>query len=116
MLFRFFHQSSLADVQKESLSSLSLLLVTSRSTPRKARRLVATSMDWMQRDSPHYDPNRIGAVSQAKVWAALTGAGKVVLTPCVHVRPYDFVIEDGRAFYRVQCKTGRLSRGAVYFR
>src|SRR6516164_746054 len=71
---------------------------------------------WMERDNPCYDPNRIGAVSQAKVLAALTAADKVVLAPCVAVRPYDFVIEDGGRFLRVQCKTGRLFRGAVYFR
>jgi hypothetical protein len=75
-----------------------------------------SSLDWMERDNPHYDPNRIGAITQAKVMAALTAAGKVVLTPCVHVRPYDFVIEDGDSFFRVQCKTGRMFRGAVYFR
>jgi len=40
----------------------------------------------------------------------------VVLAPCVHVRPYDFVIEEGGSFFRVQCKTGRLVRGAVCFR
>ena len=74
-----------------------------------------SSLDWMERDNPHYDPNRIGAVSQAKVLSALTAAGKVVLIPCVHVRPYDFVIEDGGSFFRVQCKTGRMFRGAVYF-
>lgn len=75
-----------------------------------------SSVDWMERDNPHYDPNRIGAVSQAKVLSALTAAGKVVLTPCVHVRPYDFLIEDAGSFFRVQCKTGRMFRGAVYFR
>lgn len=75
-----------------------------------------TSLEWMERDNPNYDPNRIGAISQAKVLAALTAAGKVVLTPCVHVRPYDFVIEEGESFLRVQCKTGRMFRGAVYFR
>jgi hypothetical protein len=74
------------------------------------------SLDWMERGNPHYDPNRIGAVSQAKVLAALTAAGKAVLVPCVNVRPYDFVIEDGGRFFRVQCKTGRLFRGAVCFR
>lgn len=73
-------------------------------------------LKWMERDNPSYDPNRIGAISQAKVMAALTAAGKVVLMPCVHVRPYDFVIEDGESFFRVQCKTGRMFRGAVYFR
>jgi hypothetical protein len=74
------------------------------------------SLEWMARDNPGYDPNRIGAISQAKILAALTVAGKVVLTPCVNVRPYDFVIEDGGRFFRVQCKTGRLFRGAVCFR
>ncbi len=82
---------------------------------RKARRSVDTSLEWMERDNPHYDPNRIGAVSQAKVLAALTAAGKVVLTPCVHVRPYDFLLDEGDRFVRVQCKTGRLVRGAIYF-
>ena len=71
---------------------------------------------WMVREDPSYDPNRIGAVSQAKVLSALTVAGKVVLAPCVAVRPYDFVIEEGGRFLRVQCKTGRLFRGAVCFR
>jgi hypothetical protein len=73
-------------------------------------------LDWMVRGNPEYDPNLIGAISQAKILAALTAAGKVVLTPSVHVRPYDFVIEDGGKFFRVQCKTGRLFRGAVCFR
>jgi hypothetical protein len=70
----------------------------------------------MKRSSPHYDPNRIGAVTQAKVMAALTAAGWVVLTPSVQVRPYDLAIEDEGRFFRVQCKTGRLFRGAVCFR
>jgi hypothetical protein len=72
--------------------------------------------DWMERDNPRYDPNRIGAISQAKILAALTIAGKVVLTPCVNVRPYDYVIEEEGRFSRLQCKTGRLFRGAVCFR
>jgi hypothetical protein len=70
----------------------------------------------MVRDNPGYDPDRIGAISQAKVLAALTVAGKVVLAPCVNVRPYDFVLEEDGRFFRVQCKTGRLFRGAVCFR
>jgi hypothetical protein len=70
----------------------------------------------MSREDRRYDPNRIGAIAQAKVLAALTVAGKVVLAPCVQIRPYDFVIEDGGHFFRVQCKTGRLFRGAVCFR
>lgn len=77
---------------------------------------MGSPLDWMLRDHPSYDPNRIGAISQAKILAALTEAGKVVLMPCVHVLPYDFVIEEDRSFFRVQCKTGRLFRGAVFFR
>jgi hypothetical protein len=48
--------------------------------------------------------------------AALVAAGKVVLAPCVQIRPYDLVIEEDGSFFRVQCKTGRLFRGAVAFR
>jgi hypothetical protein len=71
---------------------------------------------WLIRADPSYDPNRIGAISQAKVIAALVEAGKVVLSPVVNVHPYDLVIEEGGRFSRVQCKTGRLFRGAVCFR
>ena len=72
--------------------------------------------DWMRRDHPAYDPNRIGAISQAQVMAALVEAGKIVLIPTVNVKAYDLVIEDEGRFLRVQCKTGRLFRGAVCFR
>src|SRR5262245_23409749 len=73
-------------------------------------------LPWLVRDDPSYDPNLIGAISQAKVMAALVEAGKVVLAPCVNVVRYDLVIEEQGQFYRVQCKTGRLFRGAIYFR
>lgn len=71
---------------------------------------------WLIRDDPRYDPNLIGAISQAKIINAVVAAGKVPLGPIVHVRPYDFVMEDQKQFFRIQCKTGRLFRGAVYFR
>jgi hypothetical protein len=73
-------------------------------------------LPWLTRDDPAYDPNRIGAISHAKIMAALVEAGKVVLTPWVDVRPYDLVIEEAGKFLRVQCKTGRLVRGAILFR
>src|ERR1700737_4212965 len=73
-------------------------------------------LPWMKRDDPSYDPNLIAAITHAKVLAALVGAGKVVLMPCAHVRPYDLVIEESGRFSRVQCKTGRLFRGGVCFR
>jgi hypothetical protein len=75
-----------------------------------------TRFDWMVRDNPAYDPNRIGAISEAKVHMALVMAGKAVWLSYVNVRPYDLVMDDGDRFYRVQCKTGRLIGGAIYFR
>jgi len=71
---------------------------------------------WMVRTDPSYDPNLIGPISHARVFSALVAAGKVVLVLPLHVRPYDLVIEEEGQFFRVQCKTGRLFRGAVCFR
>jgi hypothetical protein len=73
-------------------------------------------MPWMHRVHEEYDPNRIGSIMQAKVATGLIEAGKVVLFPWVQVARYDLVIEDGGEFSRVQCKTGQLVGGAVYFR
>jgi hypothetical protein len=70
----------------------------------------------MRRGHQEYDPNDIAALSQAKVATALIEAGKVVLLPWMQVLRYDLVIEEQGRFSRVQCKTGQLFRGAVYFR
>ena len=73
--------------------------------------------EWTYRSHEDYDPNQIGAISHARVIAALVEAGKFVLLPFVHSSlRYDLVIEeeDGR-FSRVQSKTGHISNGAVYF-
>ena len=71
--------------------------------------------DWTFRTHEDYDPNLIGAISQARVAAALVEAGKIVLTPFAHTPRYDLVFEEDDRFFRVQCKTGHLIRGAVYF-
>jgi hypothetical protein len=78
---------------------------------------VNTEHPWLNRDDPRYDPNRIGATTEAAVVAALVAAGKCLLLPHLCVPVYDLVIDeqDGR-FSRVQCKTGRLIAGAVVFR
>jgi hypothetical protein len=71
---------------------------------------------WMYRGHEEYDPNDIGDISVAKVFAALVEAGKFVLFP-VQVRQYDLVFEDEfGSFFRVQCKTGQLIGGVVRFR
>jgi hypothetical protein len=73
-------------------------------------------MPWLNRDDPSYDPNRIGAITEAKVTTALIEAGKMVWVPFLQVARYDLAIEEHGRFYRVQCKTGRLHCGAVFFR
>ena len=56
-----------------------------------------------------------GDISQVMVTAALLRSGATVLEPIGANHRYDLVIERDGVFYRVQCKTGRLRRGAVLF-
>jgi hypothetical protein len=60
--------------------------------------------------------SRVGEVTTARVLAALVALGKRVWLPFGDSSRSDLVIEeeDGR-FLRVQCKTGRIIRGAIYF-
>src|SRR5262245_54219264 len=53
---------------------------------------------WLIRDNPEDDPNLIGAITHAKVTAALVAAGKTVLAPVANVAQYDLVIEDQGTF------------------
>jgi hypothetical protein len=71
--------------------------------------------DWTYRSHEDYDPNPIGAISQARVAAALVESGRKVLIPFAQVPRYDLVVEEQGRFFRVQCKTGHLVRGAVCF-
>ncbi|KKL71296.1 hypothetical protein LCGC14_2096380 [marine sediment metagenome] len=57
----------------------------------------------------------IGEISQACIMASLLKAGYAVLTPYGDNLRYDLVIEKGGEFFRVQCKTGRLDKGAIVF-
>jgi hypothetical protein len=57
-----------------------------------------------------------GNLSEAKVLAALLGAGYAVLLPWGDNERYDMVIERAGSFERVQVKTGRIVRGAVRFK
>jgi hypothetical protein len=61
------------------------------------------------------DTSLTGDVSRAQIMAALALQGKAVLVPLTEGRRYDLVIEEEGKFFRVQCKTGRLIRGAVRF-
>jgi hypothetical protein len=56
-----------------------------------------------------------GEVCRTQVIAALTLQGKTVLVPLGDFQRYDLVIDDGGHFLRVQCKLGRLIKGAILF-
>jgi hypothetical protein len=56
-----------------------------------------------------------GEVSRTQVIAALTLQGKRVLVPLADFQRYDLAIDDGGRLLRIQCKTGRLSQGAIHF-
>ena len=60
--------------------------------------------------------SRVGEVTSSQVLAALIAAGKRVWLPFGDSSRSDLVVEeeDGRLL-RVQCKTGRIVRGALYF-
>jgi len=47
--------------------------------------------------------------------AALLMCGKKVLTPFGDNVRYDLVVEENGRFTRIQCKTGKINRGAVVF-
>jgi hypothetical protein len=57
----------------------------------------------------------VGDVTQAQVLAALIRRGKRVLMPFGDNCRYDLVVEERGRFVRIQCKTGKLSRGAIAF-
>lgn len=54
----------------------------------------------------------IGNLTEAKILAALVEAGYLVSLPFGDGHKYDLIIDDGKGFFRVQCKTGRV-RGWV---
>ena len=59
--------------------------------------------------------SQVGEIARTQVMAALARQGKFLLLPLSDCRRYDFVFEEGEKFFRVQCKTGHLARGAVVF-
>lgn len=60
------------------------------------------------------DTNAAAARTEGLVLAALVKTGQTVSLP-FGVARYDLVLDTGEGLKRVQCKTGRLERGAVVF-
>ena len=62
------------------------------------------------------DSNSVGEISEAAIMTRFLQCGYVVLTPYGGNQRYDLVIEDvDGQFWRVQCKTGWIEKGAIYF-
>ena len=60
--------------------------------------------------------NEVGRITEAKVLARLIEIGKHVLTPFSNIGRYDLLIDDRDGkFIRVECKTGRFSKGCLIF-
>ena len=60
-------------------------------------------------------PKQKGDRTTLAVMTALHSAGFGVLVPFGENNRYDLAIDDGSRLARVQCKTGRLRNGAVWF-
>jgi hypothetical protein len=60
-------------------------------------------------------PKTIGDRTTLAIIAGLNAAGFLVTIPFGENTRYDLVIDDGTRLLRVQCKTGRLRKGAVAF-
>ena len=56
-----------------------------------------------------------GNLTEARILAALVEAGYLVSVPFGTGHKYDFIIDDSVRLLRVQCKTGRVIRGALLF-
>ena len=56
-----------------------------------------------------------GNLTEAKILVALLAAGYLVSRPFGEGHKYDFIIDDSVSLRRVQCKTGRVKKGALLF-
>jgi hypothetical protein len=61
-------------------------------------------------------PKDVGDLSTLAILLALKDAGYPVLLPFGENTRYDLAIEANGSLHRVQCKTGRMIKGAVCFR
>jgi hypothetical protein len=60
-------------------------------------------------------PKWIGDMSTLAIMGALHQLGYELYMPFGENTRCDLIVDDGRSLTRVQCKTGRLRRGAVVF-
>ncbi len=60
-----------------------------------------------------HNTKAVGEYSEMMVMGACARKGYLVLKPFGDNLRYDFVLDDGEIFYRVQCKTGRVLNGVT---
>lgn len=60
-------------------------------------------------------PTAKGDLTLAMLTARFLWRGWVVLKPVSELSRYDLVIDRGKGFERIQCKTGRLRGGGIKF-
>lgn len=65
--------------------------------------------------TPPANTKAIGEISEAMVLARFLQLGWVVLQPFGDNQRYDYVIDRGVGFERIQVKTGRIRKGSVVF-
>jgi hypothetical protein len=61
-------------------------------------------------------PKDVGDRTTLAVMLALRERGYAISVPFGENTRYDLVIDDGARLFRIQCKTGRLRKGAITFR
>jgi hypothetical protein len=59
--------------------------------------------------------HKVGERSEACILGEAIRAGYVVSIPFGGGHRYDFILDDGKRLWRIQCKTGRLRDGCVRF-
>lgn len=57
----------------------------------------------------------LGSISEGMVISALLKNGYSVSLPFGGGLRYDFIADNGKSLYRIQCKTARVRNGAVQF-
>lgn len=70
----------------------------------------------MKENGSKFNPKSIGEKSEGMVLAKFLQIGWIVLIPFGDNQRYDFVIDRGFGFERVQVKTGRYSKGSLEFK
>jgi hypothetical protein len=91
-----------------------IVTTTNPSRPETYHTNVCSQLDEARTLSVH--PVDVGQRTEAAILAELVKRGYRVLVPFGVNQRYDLAIDTGERFLRVQCKTGRLKNGCVYFR